>query len=126
VHVHYKVRQREIAARKIELVFYRSAVGNEPVRDWLIGLSADNRRAIGMDLLRVQYRWPVGMPLVRPLGKGLFEVRTDLPDRTIARVLFGFHLGEIYALHGFIKKARKAPPADLKLARDRKKEIENG
>jgi phage-related protein len=115
-----------MATRKIELVFYRSGVGNEPVRDWLVGLAADNRRAIGMDLLRVQYRWPVGMPLVRPLGKGLFEVRTDLPDRTIARVLFCFQGGEIYALHGFVKKTQKAPPADLKLARDRKKEIENG
>lgn len=116
----------ETAPRKIELVFYRSAAGNEPVRDWLAGLAAENRRAIGLDLQRVQYRWPVGMPLVRPMGKGLFEVRTDLADRTIARVLFCFHGGELYALQGFIKKARKTPPADLKLARDRKKEIENG
>jgi len=114
------------APRKIELVFCRSPAGNEPVRDWLAGLPADIRRAIGLDLQRVQYRWPVGMPLVRPMGKGLFEVRTNLPDRTIARVLFCFHRGELYALHGFIKKAQKMPPADLKLARDRKKEVENG
>jgi phage-related protein len=112
--------------RKIELVFYRSPAGAEPARDWLLGLSVEKRRAIGLDLQRVQYRWPVGMPLVRPLGKGLFEVRTDLPDGTIARVLFCFHGGELYALHGFIKKGRKAPPADLKLARDRNKEILNG
>jgi phage-related protein len=64
------------------------------------------------------------MPLVRPLGKGLFEVRTDLPDGTIARVLFCFHGGELYALHGFIKKRRKTPPDDLKLAQKRKKEIQ--
>lgn len=112
--------------RKIELVFYRSAMGNEPVRDWLAGLSMENRRGVGQDLQRVQYRWPVGMPLVRPMGKGLFEVRTDLPDGTIARMLFCFHASELYALHGFIKKAEKTPPPDLKLARDRKKEIENG
>ena len=112
--------------RKIELVFYRSMMGNEPVRDWLADLSADNRRAVGQDLQRVQYRWPVGMPLVRPMGTGLFEVRTDLAGGTIARVLFSFHEGELYALHGFIKKAKKTPPPDLKLARDRKKEVENG
>jgi phage-related protein len=112
--------------QRIELVFYKSAMGNEPVRDWLGGLQIDNRRAVGQDLQRVQYRWPVGMPLVRPMGKGLFEVRTDLPDKTIARVLFCFHGGELYALHGFIKKAQKTPPADLKLARERKKEVENG
>ena len=56
------------------------------MRDWLVELSEANRRAVGLDLQRVQYRWPVGMPLVRPLGKGLFEVRTSLPDGTIARV----------------------------------------
>lgn len=66
------------------------------------------------------------MPLVRPMGKGLFEVRTDLPDKTIARVMFCFHGGELYALHGFIKKAQKTSPTDLKRARERKKEVENG
>ena len=109
--------------QKIELVFFKTAGGNEPVRDWLGGLPIENRRAVGQDLQRVQYRWPVG---IRPMGKGLFEVRTDLPDKTIARVLFCFHEGDLYALHGFIKKAQKTPPTDLKLARERKKEVENG
>lgn len=99
--------------KKIELVFYKSGMGNEPVREWLGGLPVENRRLVGQDLQRVQYRWPVGMPLVRPMGKGLFEVRTDLPDKTIARVLFCFHEGEIYALHGLIKKMPKTPPTDL-------------
>jgi phage-related protein len=113
--------------RKIELVFYRSASGkNEPVRDWLGELPEKDRKLIGQDLQRVQYRWPVGMPLVRPMGKGLFEVRTDLPNGRIARVLMCFQASEIYALHGFIKKARATPPAELKLARERKKEVENG
>lgn len=113
-------------AAKIELVFYHSGAGNEPVRDWLVGLPEAHRRAIGLDLQRVQYRWPVGMPLARPMGKGLFEVRTSLIDGTAARVLFCFHGGEIYALHGFIKKAQKTPDADLALARKRQKEVENG
>jgi phage-related protein len=112
--------------QKIELVFYRSVSGNEPVRDWLLGLSEQNRREVGMDLMRVQFAWPVGMPLVRPLGDGLFEVRTSLPDRTTARVLFCFHDGELFALHGFIKKTQRTPPEDLKLARKRKTEVENG
>jgi phage-related protein len=116
----------ESVAPKIELVFYRTSNGNEPVRDWLTGLPETNRRAVGLDLQRVQYRWPVGMPLVRPMGKGLFEVRTSLPDGTIARVLFCFHDGEIYALHGFIKKTQKTADSDLKLALDRKKDIEHG
>lgn len=111
---------------KIALVFYRTSAGNEPVRDWLSGLSSVNRREVGQDLQRVQFRWPVGMPLVRPLGKGLFEVRTSLPDGTTARVLFCFHKGELYALHGFVKKTQKTPATDLELARRRQKDVENG
>lgn len=114
------------SARKISIVFYRSGNGNEPVREWLTGLPVEKRRMIGQDLQRVQYRWPVGMPLVRPMGKGLFEVRTSLADKTIARVLFCFHDGKLYALHGFIKKAKKTPVADLNLARERMKEVGNG
>jgi len=114
------------APRRIEVVFYRSAAGNEAVRDWLIGLPDANRCAVGQDLQRVQYRWPVGMPLARPMGKGLFEVRTPLPDGTTVRVLFCFHGGEIYALHGLIKKAQRSPAPDLETARKRQKEIENG
>lgn len=79
-----------------------------------------------MDLMRVQYGWPVGMPLVRPMGKGMFEVRTNLPDKTIARVLFTFHGRELFALHGLIKKSKATPVADLKLALARKKEVDNG
>lgn len=113
-------------AQRIEMVFYHTEAGNVPVRDWLLGLPELNRREVGQDLQRVQFRWPVGMPLVRPMGKGLFEVRTSLPDGKIARVLFSFHQGEIYALHGFIKKSQKTPAADLELARKRQKEVENG
>jgi len=112
--------------QKIELVFYRTDGGNEPVRDWLVGLDAQNRREVGLGLMRVQFAWPVGMPLVRPLGDGLFEVRTSLPDRTIARVFFCFHGGELFALHGFIKKTKTTPHEDLKLARRRKAEVESG
>jgi phage-related protein len=111
---------------RIELVFYRSKAGSEPVRDWLIDLPAENRRDVGQDLQRVQFRWPIGMPLVRPMGKGLFEVRTNLADGTIARVLFSFFASELYALHGFIRKKQKTPLGNLKLALARKKEVENG
>lgn len=117
----------EPPAPKIDLYFYRQAnSGDEPVRDWLKDQPEADRRAIGLDLQRVQYRWPVGMPLCRPLGKGLWEVRTSLAGGTISRVLICFHGGELYALHGFIKKTRTAPDEDLKLARKRMKEIEDG
>src|SRR3954466_2304727 len=111
--------------RKVAVVFYRTAAGAEVVRDWLRGLEEDDRNAIGQDLMRVQYRWPVGMPLCRSLGEGLWEVRSDLPGNRIARVLFSVHQGRILALHGFIKKTRKTPDEDLALARRRKREFES-
>lgn len=51
------------APQKTPLVFYRSGSGKEPVRDWLKDLDAADRRAVGQDLKRAQWRWPVGMPL---------------------------------------------------------------
>jgi phage-related protein len=77
-------------------------------------------------LQRVQFRWPVGMPLVRPMGRGLFEVRTSLPDGTTSRVLFCFRAGELYALSAFVKKTQKTPDAEIELARKRQKEVEHG
>jgi phage-related protein len=114
----------EQTPRKIQLVFFCNDGGGEPVRDWLRGLDPAERHAIGTDLLRAQWRWPVGMPLCRPMGKGLWEVRTDLPNRRTARVLICFYQGRLVALHGFIKKARATPEDDLMLARKRQKELE--
>ena len=110
--------------QKIPLVFFRSDSGAEPVRDWLKGLDQAERHAIGKDLLRAQWRWPVGMPLCRPLAKGLWEVRTDLPRNRTARVLICFCEEHLVALHGFIKKTRSTPIEDLQLARKRQKELE--
>jgi phage-related protein len=110
--------------RKVELVFFRSNAGSEPVRDWLKEMGEADRRAIGTDLLRAQWRWPVGMPLCRPMGRGLWEVRTDLSGNRTARVLICAYEGRLVALHGFIKKTRATPANDLALARKRQKELE--
>jgi phage-related protein len=110
--------------RKFPVVFYRTRAGSEIVRDWLRGLNEKDRSAIGQDLMRVQYRWPVGMPLCRPMGEGLWEVRTDLPGGTIARLLFCVQGVRIVLLHGFIKKTQKTPDAELALARKRKREFD--
>jgi len=112
------------APQKIPLVFFRTSAGSEPVREWLKGLEQAERHAIGRDLLRAQWRWPVGMPLCRPMGKGLWEVRTDLPGNRTARVLICLYQDHLVALHGFIKKTRATREADLALARKRQRELE--
>ena len=110
--------------RKIPVVFYRTPGGAELVRDWLRALDERDRNAIGLDLMRVQFRWPVGMPLCRAMGDGLWEVRTSLPSRRIGRVLFCVVRDRIVVLHGFIKKTQRTPDEELALARKRKKEFE--
>jgi len=109
--------------QKIPLIFFRSEGGSEPVREWLKGLPEAERQAIGKDLLRAQWRWPVGMPLCRPLGNGLWEVRTDLQTKRAARVLLCLYREHLVALHGFIKKTQATPDEDLALARKRQKEL---
>jgi phage-related protein len=110
--------------KPIPLAFWRSATGREPVREWLKELSREDKRTIGRDIAKVQFGWPVGLPLCRPLSGGLWEVRSSLATRREARVFFGFHEGMLIALHAIIKKTRKAPAEDLMLARQRLKEIQ--
>ena len=102
--------------------FYRTASGNEPVRQWLKELGRPDSRIIGEDIADVQHGWPVGMPVCRPLGDGMYEVRSSLPGNRIARVLFFFDGGDMILAHGFIKKTRETPETDLRLARDRKRD----
>ncbi len=111
--------------RRMPVFFYATATGAEPVREWLRELNAEDRGIIGQDLMRVQYRWPVGMPLCRPLGKGLWEVRSALPGNRIARVLFFAEDDRIGVLHGFVKKSQKTPADALALAERRMKEMKS-
>jgi|SRR5215469_5444111 len=110
-------------ALEVPVRFYRNEMGTEPVLEWLRGLERGDRRAIGMDLMRVQFGWPIGMPLVRSLKDGLWEVRSMLPSNRIARLILCFHQGTLVVLHGFIKKTRKTPAEDIALARRRMKEV---
>ena len=105
--------------RPLPAVFFRTETGREPVRDWLKDLPKNERKIIGEDIMTVQFRWPLGMPLVDHLGAGIWEVRSKLPSR-IARTLFFVHEGEIVLLHGFIKKTRRTPNEDRALALQRK------
>src|SRR5262245_54937811 len=103
--------------------FYSTETGREPVLEWLRALDRVDRRAIGLDLMRVQYGWPIGMPLVRSLKDGLWEVRSTLPSQRIARLMLCFHDQTLVVLHGFIKKTQKTPADDLALAKRRMKEV---
>jgi phage-related protein len=112
------------APKPIPLAFWRSATGREPVREWLKALSQDDKKVIGRDIAKVQFGWPVGLPLCRPLSGGLWEIRSSLRSRREVHVLFGFHDGTLIALHVLIKKTQKTPAEDPTLARQRLKEVQ--
>jgi len=110
-------------APEIPVRFYRTEVGSEPVLEWLRRFDRGDRRVIGLHLMGVQFGWPIGMPLVRSLKNGLWEVRSTLPSQRIARLILCFHQGTLVVLHGFIKKTRKTPAEDLALEKRRMKEV---
>ena len=109
--------------KPIPVAFWRTEKGNEPVREWLKELPKSDRTRIGDDLAVLQYGWPVGMPLCRSMRNGLWELRSELGTKRIARVLLTFFEGKLVLLHGFIKKTRKTPKDDLDLALKRKKTL---
>ena len=109
--------------KRLPAAFYRLTSGREPVRDWLKSLDDDDRKILGEDIKDVEFSWPIGMPLVRSLGTGLWEVRSNITKGRIARVLFCISDGRMVLLHGFIKKTQKTPDADIELAAKRREEI---
>ena len=114
--------------KRLPARFYRSATGREPVRDWLKGLPAADRRMIGEDVKDVEFAWPIGLPLVRSLGRDLWEVRSSLTQgriARIARILFCVSGGSMILLNGFIKKTRKTPVHEINLALKRMNGVES-
>ena len=110
---------RTKAERPLNVVFFKTEAGNEPVREWLKHLPREECQTVGVDILKVQYAWPIGKPLVDNLGDGVWEIRSRLGNR-IARTLFVVVDEEIVLLHGFIKKTQRTPADELKLAKQRK------
>lgn len=110
--------------KKLDVIFFRTESGTEPVREWLKSLSKTDKKIIGDDIKTVQFGWPMGMPLVDNLGQGLWEVRIRLPNGRIARVIFFMDNNTMVLVNGFIKKTPKTPKAELDLARKRKRQYE--
>lgn len=106
----------------LEVRFFKTETGNEPVRVWLRALSSIDKKTIGEDVKTVQFGWPLGMPLVAHLDGDIWEVRIRL-DTRIARMLFVLEGNIMVLLHSFIKKQQKTPKPDLDLAKERLKQL---
>lgn len=104
-----------------KVAFYKTNGGNEPVRDWLKRQNKEDKKILGEDIRTVQLRWPLGMPLVRAMGNGLHEIRSNVSGKKIARVFFTIKDGCIILLHGFMKKTQQTPQREIDIARERMK-----
>ncbi len=102
--------------KRLPARFYRTPNGREPVREWLRDLPTADRRIMGEDIKDVEFAWPLGLPLVRSLGRELWEVRSSLSHGRIARVIFCVTDGQMVLLHAFIKKTQKTPQQEIDLA----------
>ena len=109
--------------KKLPARFYATNRGKEPVREWLKSLGVADRKCVGSDIATAEYAWPVGMPLSKSLGNGLFEIRTNISNGRNSRIIFAVVGNEMVLLHSFIKKAQKTPKSDLDLALKRLKEV---
>ena len=109
--------------KKVPARFFATASGIEPVRVWLKGLDLEDRKTVGKDIQKIELGWPIGLPVCRSLGNGIWEVRSDLSSGRTARVLFAPVEGSLVLLHGFIKKTQKTPTPDKELALNRLKAI---
>jgi phage-related protein len=112
-----------VTPKKVPAAFYRTANGTELVRDWIKSLSPKDMKIVGDDLQTVEFGWPIGMPLCRSLGGGLWEIRSRITDG-ISRIIFFLCEGRLVVLNGFVKKTQKTPAGEIALALKRKKEIE--
>ena len=129
VHFNQRERPHQTTSSRtpepiLEVQFFQTAAGNEPVRDWLKARHKEDRRSIGEDIKTAQFGWPLGMPLVLKLEKNLWEVRTDITDG-IARTLFTVIGKQMVLLHAFVKISQKTPKAELETARKRLKLLED-
>lgn len=110
----------------LKVQFYQTEKGVEPVRKWLKEeLTEEDRKIIGEDVKTVQEGFPMGMPLVRSLGSGLWEVRSNITGKRIARILFFHHADRLILLHGFVKKTQKTPSNEINKALDRLNRLMN-
>jgi len=99
--------------RRLPVFFYCMEAGHEPVRDWLNELDWQDRKTIATNLRRVQEQWLNGMPVCRTLGKGLWEVRTNLSSNRTARVLIFVDEESIGVVHASLRRLARHPRSTL-------------
>lgn len=85
------------------------------MQEW--ALSPDERKGLGEAIKNAEFSWPIGMPLVRPLGREFYEVRSNLPGGRIGR----FDSARFCSVGA---GRPKTPPHEIDLALKRKRGVD--
>ena len=95
----------------------------EEIESWPVGILADYARLVA---LLIEFGPSLRMPHSRAMGGGIFELRLRGREG-IGRAFYCFVIGQkVIILHAFVKKTQETPEHELKIARKRMKEIQNG
>lgn len=108
-------------ATALKTAFHQTPNGNQIVLDEIRGPGINDKKQVGEDINLAAWRFPKGAPVVKPLGSGLYEVRSSIPNGREFRCLFGV-VGKpatLFFVDAVVKKTQKTPKARLELARTR-------
>lgn len=93
------------------------------VESWPVDVVADYARLVE---LLTEYGPSLRLPHSRAFGDGLFELRPR-GRSGIGRAFYCFLLSKrVVVLHAFVKKSQETPDRELRLARKRLKELQDG
>lgn len=98
---------------ELQILFYRTARGDEPVAEYLKGLSLKERAKIEACLHVLGTTGRLDMPHGKKITgrKNLFEIRSGRH-----RILYGFYKGSFILLTAFMKKSQTTPRGEIELA----------
>ena len=106
--------------------FYKTEKGKKPAGDFIKSIEDVKLRAKVVRSLKLleTYGTKLRETDSKPLGDGIFELRTIQGDN-IARCLYFFFVGDkAIVTNGFIKKQQKTPPEETDLAKKYKADYE--
>lgn len=115
---HYNSNKEVVKMNGYEIMVYAKIDNSEPVTEFLLSLPSKMQAKVlrQIDML-AEFGNQLREPYSAPLEGGIFELRIK-QGSDISRVLYFFFVGnKIILTNGFVKKTRKTPPEQIRLAK---------
>lgn len=106
---------------EFEIIFYEKENGDCPVQEFLDSLDINMRtKMVGLLGVLEEKGNYLREPYSKLIDDGIFEIRCKVGNN-ITRVLYFFYYNrKIILTNGFVKKTRKTPMKQIKLAKQRR------